>query len=143
MLTELFRQLHAAESVRSVDGDAQRVGLFDFPAVFPQFGADFRQTAASFCQLFTVAVGEIAVAAVERLHDEIGRAGGAEELQSLFGLFCEVGRSVPADLQIGAAGQHRESLVGGVAADICTQVQRMQRVLQKVQVRAVGVVHSQ
>ena len=46
-------------------------------------------------------------------------------------------------MQICAAGDHRQGLVGGIAAQIRSQIQRMQGLFQKMQVRAVGVVHQQ
>ena len=46
-------------------------------------------------------------------------------------------------MQICAPGQHRQRLVSGIAAHVRPQIQRMQGLFQKMQVRAVGVVHQQ
>ena len=46
-------------------------------------------------------------------------------------------------MQIRAPGQHRQGLVSGIAAHVRSQIQRMQGLFQKMQVRAVGIVHQQ
>ena len=46
-------------------------------------------------------------------------------------------------MQIRAPGQHRQGLVGGIAAHVRPQIQRMQGLFQKMQVRAVGVIDEQ
>ena len=46
-------------------------------------------------------------------------------------------------MQVRAAGQHRQRLVRRIAAQSCTQIQRVAGWLQKPQIGAVGVIHRQ
>ena len=51
------------------------------------------------------------VGLIQGLQDEVGRAGGAEQSQSLLDLGFQIQRQVRPDVKIRAARQHRQGLV--------------------------------
>ena len=93
-------------------------------------------------QLWPGLAGQIAVAGIQRLQNEIGRAGGAEQRQCRPHLPCLRLQKAMAQVEAGSAGEHRQGLVGGVTAEVRPLVQRVGGRGQEVEVGPVGVVHQ-
>ena len=106
-------------------------------------GSDLPQPGDRLRQSVGIPFRQIAVAQVQGGQRQIRGTGGAEQGQCGLGVLPEARRGVFADVQIRAAGEDRQGLVGGVAADVRTQVQRMDSRGQKMQIGAVGVVNCQ
>ena len=85
----------------------------------------------------------VVIGRVQRLKDEVGGAGGAEEHHGVFRLLPYGGIHLLGKVQIGAARQHRQRLVSRITADIGTQVDGVQRGGEELQIRAVSIVHRQ
>ena len=86
---------------------------------------------------------QIGICTVQRLQNQIGRAGGAKKLQTGLDLCPHFALQLRRQVQIGAAGNHRQGLVGRITTQIGPQIHGMQGGLQKPQIGPVGVVHQQ
>ena len=83
------------------------------------------------------------VAFVQRLQDQIGRAGGAKQRQRIAHSSLILNRSVFAQMQVCAPGDNRQRFVAGIAAHGCAQCNGMLTALrQKTQVSTVGIIHQ-
>ena len=65
------------------------------------------------------------VAFVQRLQDQIGRAGGAKQRQRIAHSSLILNRSVFAQMQVCAPGDNRQRFVAGIAAHGCAQCNGM------------------
>ena len=91
-----------------------------------------------------IAFRQLPVAGIQRLQDQVGRAGGAEQCQCTAHCSFLLYRGLAAQVQICAAGDHRQGLVGRIAAHGSPQCNGVQRLSgQKAQVGSMGVVHQQ
>ena len=91
-----------------------------------------------------IAFRQLPVAGIQRLQDQVGRAGGAEQCQCTAHCSFLLHRGVLPQMQICSAGDHRQGLVGRIAAHSRPQCNGVQRLSgQKAQVGPVGVVHQQ
>ena len=109
-----------------------------------QFPAQTLQTAHALHQPDGIPFGQVPVASVERLQNQVGRAGGTKQCQRVpnGGLFFY--RGTFAQMEVRAASQDGQGLVAGIAAHGRTQSDGVSAPgRQKAQVRAVGVVHQQ
>ena len=81
-----------------------------------QAGTQSSQPVTALLQACRVIGGKQPVAGIERLQDQIRRAGGAEQRQCVaHGAFLLHG-GLGAQMQVGSPGEHRQSLVAGVTA---------------------------
>ena len=84
---------------------------------------------------------QIGVRPIQRLHDQVRWAGGAEQRQRRLdpaGIRFQAG----TDVQVSRAGEGGQRLVGGIAAHISSEGNRVHTVLKKMKMRTVGIVHQ-
>ena len=93
-------------------------------------------------QCFGKSVGKVGVYGVERLQDQIGRAGGAKKREGTFGLFRHPCGRGGAQVQVGGSRQRGERFVRRIAAQVGAKVERMLGGGQKFEIRPVRVVHQ-
>ena len=88
--------------------------------------------------------GQHRVALVQRLQNEVRRAGGAKEVEGIADGCLVLHGGIRAQMQVGPSCQDRQSLVAGIAAHGRPQCNGVAAAAgQKVQVRPVGVIHQQ
>ena len=86
---------------------------------------------------------EPVVREVEGLQNEVRGACGAKQTHSVSGTVFETLGRTRSDVQVPAAGQDRQGLVGGVRAGVGAEGHGVPVFFEELQVRAVGVVHEQ
>lgn len=90
-----------------------------------------------------IALRQDLIALIQRLQDQVGRAGGTEQRQCIPHRFFVLNRRIPAQMQICSACDHRQSLVAGIAAHGRTQCNGVLTALrQKPQVSTVSIIHQ-
>ena len=143
ILPQTVCQLSAGHTGWRLDSQAQRVRRLYLPSGSCQRLPRFVQTHAHLPQAFPVPIRQVAVAQIQRRQSQIGRAGRAKHGHCRFCVLPQRRRRCTADMKVRAAGQHRQRLVRRIAAQSCTQIQRVAGWLQKPQIGAVGVIHRQ
>ena len=143
VLPQTVCQRSAGHTRWCLDGQAKRVRRLYLPPGSSQCLPRFIQMPAHLPQALPVSVRQIAVAQIQRRQRQVGRTGRAKHGHRCFCVFPERYRCCTADVQVRTAGQRRQRLMRRITAQICAQIQRVARWLQKAQIGAVGVIHRQ
>ena len=143
VLPQTVSKLPAGHTRWCLDGQAKRVRRLYLPPGSSQCLPCFIQMPAHLPQALPVSVRQIAVAQIQRRQRQVGRTGRAKHGHRCFCVFPERYRCCTADVQVRTAGQRRQRLMRRITAQVCAQIQRVARWLQKAQIGAVGVIHRQ
>ena len=110
-----------------LDDQLQRFAVQRADPQHAEISLQARDSSAGLLQFLPELSGEIAVAEIQGLEDQVRGTCGTEERHGLAGFLSDFCCCRFTEVEIGAAGQHGKSLVGGIAAHPRAEVHRMER----------------